>query len=1159
MTRLTIICISFLVLSLMFAGQSYAKIDPDTVLGAWLLDEGAGNIAVDATDNGNDGTLINSPNWVAGQFGNALEFDGVSSYVDCGNDESLNVDVFSVSFWYNFPATQGWNHMISKGSHVASGTPGSVNWGVMMYSAEERILFETYNNTGWSAVLADTSAGQWHHVVATFDGGTLELYHDGQSVGTSGGGILLDPSRPFLIGARSDAGSGGDPFTGSIDEVGFFSAVLAPEDVQSIMDNGLARVTVQPLARRPVPKDGAIHEDTWVTLTWNAGDFAVSHDVYFGDNFREVNNGTHDSETFRGNQALNALYFVAGFAGNPYPDGLVPGTTYYWRIDEVNDANASSPWKGNVWSFTVSSKKAYDPNPADGTLYLPTDIELSWTGGLGSVLHYVFIGESFEEVDAATEGILAAVPKYTLSGLESGKTYFWRIDEFDGIITHKGDIWSFKTMPVLPIYDPNLVGWWKLDEGSGDLALDASGHENHGTLMHNPQWVTGHDGDALQFDGGSYVDCGNAEVLNLGVFSVSFWYNIPATQSWNHMVSKGSHVAAGDPGSVNWGVMMVDTQEVILFETFNDTAWVGIRAGTTIDEWHHAVATFSGDTMQLYHDGELAAEATGTGVLLDQSRSLIIGARSDAGFPAGGYFTGSIDDVRIYNKVLTEDEVIQAMQGDPTLAWGPRPTNKSTPDVYSVASLSWSAGAKAAQHDVYFGTDKDTVGDADTTTADIYRGRQATAEYTLPESLEWGSGPYFWRIDEYNTDETISKGNVWSFTVADFILIDDFEDYDGENQIWFSWLDGLGYGTPGAADFYPGNGTGSAVGDENTVSYMEETIVNSGVQSMPLSYDNDKQGYANYSETELTLAAPRNWTEADVAELSLWFRGYPAVTGSFVEAPVGTYTMTATGEDIWNAADEFHFAFKMLAGAGSIQAQVLSVDNTDPWAKAGVMIRETLDPGSKFAAVYITPGNGCRFQARINTAMDATSDTSVASAEQMAITAPYWIKLERDIGGNCRCYYSANGSTWMPMTWNPQYITMGANVYIGLALTSHNNAQTGQAVFSNVTTTGNVTGQWSNQDIGILSNDAEPLYVAVSNSTGSPAVVVHDDPAAVQIDTWTEWVIPLQAFAGQGIDLANVDKIAIGLGTRGNMNVAGGSGKMFFDDIRLYRSREAAE
>jgi hypothetical protein len=141
------------------------------------------------------------------------------------------------------------------------------------------------------------------------------------------------------------------------------------------------------------------------------------------------------------------------------------------------------------------------------------------------------------------------------------------------------------------------------------------------------------------------------------------------------------------------------------------------------------------------------------------------------------------------------------------------------------------------------------------------------------------------------------------------------------------------------------------------------------------------------------------------------------------------------------------------------------------------------------------------------------------------------------------------------MTWNPQNISMSSNVYIGLALTSHNNNAVCEAKFSNVTITGNVGQQWSNQDVGIASNDTEPLYVAVSNSTGNPAVVVHDDPAAVNIDTWTEWVIPLSAFADQGINLANVDRIAIGLGTQGNMTVPGGKGKMYIDDIRLFRSR----
>jgi hypothetical protein len=133
---------------------------------------------------------------------------------------------------------------------------------------------------------------------------------------------------------------------------------------------------------------------------------------------------------------------------------------------------------------------------------------------------------------------------------------------------------------------------------------------------------------------------------------------------------------------------------------------------------------------------------------------------------------------------------------------------------------------------------------------------------------------------------------------------------------------------------------------------------------------------------------------------------------------------------------------------------------------------------------------------------------------------------------------------------------MPANVYVGLALTSHAAGVTCQASFSNVATTGTVTGQWTHEDIGLSSNAAEPLYVAVSNSSGSPAVVANEDPAAATIDDWVQWRVPLQAFADQGINLSNVDRIAVGLGSKSGIASAGGSGTMYFDDIRLYKGND---
>jgi len=195
------------------------------------------------------------------------------------------------------------------------------------------------------------------------------------------------------------------------------------------------------IATKPNPADGALHEDTWVNISWSPGSFAVSHDVYLGDNFDDVDNGTGD--TFRGNQT--ATFYVAGFPGFAFPEGLVPGTTYYWRIDEVNDTEPNSPWKGDVWSFGIPPKTAYAPDPADGAESIDLNSDLNWTGGFGAKLHTVYFGDNFDDVDNAAGGLPQGITTYDPGTLKLAKTYYWRVDEFDAIATYKGDVWSFTT------------------------------------------------------------------------------------------------------------------------------------------------------------------------------------------------------------------------------------------------------------------------------------------------------------------------------------------------------------------------------------------------------------------------------------------------------------------------------------------------------------------------------------------------------------------------------------------------------------------------------------------------------------------------------------------------------------------------------------------
>jgi hypothetical protein len=164
--------------------------------------------------------------------------------------------------------------------------------------------------------------------------------------------------------------------------------------------------------------------------------------VYIGDNIEDVESGAEG--TFQGNQA--GTFIVVGFPGFAFPDGLVPGTTYYWRIDEVNDAEPNSPWKGDVWSFSIPPKTAYFPDPADGAESIDIDVQLSWTGGYGAKLHTVYFSDNFDEVENAAGGLAQGTAIYTPSTLEMAKTYYWRVDEFDIVETYKGDVWSFTTV-----------------------------------------------------------------------------------------------------------------------------------------------------------------------------------------------------------------------------------------------------------------------------------------------------------------------------------------------------------------------------------------------------------------------------------------------------------------------------------------------------------------------------------------------------------------------------------------------------------------------------------------------------------------------------------------------------------------------------------------
>lgn len=870
-------------------------------------------------------------------------------------------------------------------------------------------------------------------------------------------------------------------------------------------------------ASNPQPANGTTAV-TLALLQWNAGPTAVWQEVYFG---ADPNLGAADhvaSQTY-----AQPVYF--------HPPGLTPGTTYYWRVDSV-DAQGTV-YTGDVWSFTAMPATAWTPSPVDGAAYVATDIVLGWSAGVNAATHDVYLSTDRAAVASGAASARAAdqqtTTSYTAAGLERGRTYFWRVDENVMGTTVPGPVWSFTVRPVIAKADPTLVGWWKMDDEKSGVAVDYSGYDNYGTLVNGPQFVAGYLGDALSFDGvDDYVTCGNdASLTKVDSVSVTAWIKMSATGRDQKIASNQN----GSTGGYKLGVYSGNRRVEFEIRTAANTAILNRTApgGVVPDRevWYHVVGVYDkGKALRTYVNGKLDRELATTEVAGISTGVLMLGRES---YSNAYYWLGLMDDVRVYNKALTEPEIPKVMQGDPLLAWAPQPATGATLDIRAATDLSWSAGETAAGHDVYLGRDKDAVQSAGTTSP-LYRGRRAGTSLDLAGLVEFGGGSYFWRIDEVEADNvTIHKGLVWSFTIPAYLLVDDFESYDdAAHRIYDTWTDGYNDGR-----------SNSIVGNWQA-PFAERTIVHSGRQAMPMDFNNLAAPY--FSEARLEPAPAQDWTSNGVTALSLWYRGYPV---AFADNGNSAFTVSGSGNDIWNAADALRFAYKKLSGNGSITARVDRQTNTNAWAKAGVMIRASLDAGSMHAAVVATPSNGVSFPSRTATA-GASLQTNVAG-----LAVPYWVRLTRT-GNVFKAEYSMDGKTWTQVGTDTT-IPMEATAYVGLAVTSHDATQISTAEFSHVAITGGVFGLWQATGIGSdpqPGNAPEPLYLAVEDSAGQSVVVVHPDPSAVLTTAWTQWKVPLNSLTG--VSLSTVKKLYLGVGDR-EAPAPGGAGRILIDDIQLIK------
>jgi len=804
-----------------------------------------------------------------------------------------------------------------------------------------------------------------------------------------------------------------------------------------------------------------------------------------------------DGQVDGGQPMSRTVLFGDGFFLGAWDQLDVTTRRFTGRIDDVRvyDTPLTQGEIQDVMAEIQDVRKdtATAPWPGDGAIDVPRDVVLSWTPAdsveVLSPRHRILFSDRFEDVnDATAVAATQDATSYDPGRLDFGSTYYWRVDEADDVtVWSPGRIWQFTVESVA------------YPVASERITATASSSNSAQEGPENTINGSGLGAGDLHSDESQDMWLSGSEPVGAWIeYAFDKAHKLHEMWVWNFNREGLDTV---------YGFKDVTVEYSIDGETYNPLGMYEFEEAPGISGYAHKTAVpFDGVVAKYVR---ISANSNWSGGIVDQY---------------------GLSEVRFFHIP------VWATVPDPDS--GATEVSIGTIDQPADVTLHFKAGREAVEHNVYFDTDEQAVIDG---TAGVTTVTEASYG---PLPLDLGE-TYYWRVDEVNEAEIPATwaGDVWDFTTQGFYVVDDFESYtnDSPNRVFQAWTDGLGFSPD---EYFPngraGNGSGAIVGyDPSQGDIMEKTIVHGGKQAMPLAYNNSDAGY---SEATMTLVSGRDWTVRGVGVLSLWFQGHPAV-GSFAETPAGTCIMTAAGADIWGTSDEFHFAYKELTGAGSIVAKIDSVKNTHHWAKVGVMVRDTLEPDSAHAMAAVTPGSGVNFVRR-NAAGVETNTT-----QETGITAPVWVKIECGASGYCMASYSLDGSVWTEL--GAKTIVMQAPLYAGLALTAHSSDETGEAEFSGVQVSGTVSPEWQNQDIGILSNDPEPMYVTLADRGGAVAAVYNEDPNATQAGKWTEWSVDLQRFSDEGVDLSDVDKLSIGFGNGDDPQQPGGSGEMFLDDIRL--------
>jgi len=501
--------------------------------------------------------------------------------------------------------------------------------------------------------------------------------------------IALEGGKSYFIQMLHKEGGGGDSVTAAWagPGIGDGPTVIGGANLAKFVE------TRHP-AFSPVPASGSV-DVTNPLFQWTAGTTAVMHDVYFGTN------PTPGAAEFKGRQPF-AMYFEV------MP--LVPGATYYWRVDEI-EADGVTTHTGDVWTFTVMPDKAYRLSPYDGAIRRGLDTKLGWSAGNMAESHDVYLGADQAAVAAGDASVLMgnqADTGFDPNGLAAGTTYYWRVDEIRGAEKIVGDVLSFTTAA-----EGNHGARYELysDIGGGTTVADLT---SSAKFPGSPDEVS----VVANFEAPSdFADSYGARM--------TAWLNVPAAAEYTFWV------ASDDASKLYVGTSPANAEQIA-----EVTGWAPSRG------W----------------DQEAGAKSKP--IQLEAGKYFLMALMKEGG--GGDNLSAAWQGGPIKERELILGGFLEPFV--PLWAEAPKPANGAK-DTEQSQVLSWTAGVKATAHDVYFGTDKDAVAAGD---ASVFKGQVTETTFDVG-ALEWGT-TYYWRVDEVGEGGPWA-GVVWSFTTADALVI----------------------------------------------------------------------------------------------------------------------------------------------------------------------------------------------------------------------------------------------------------------------------------------------------------------------------------------------------------------------------------------------------